>query len=228
MVASSPDYRRRQALPSRAVAPVAALAAALAALAALAAAPLSAQVQQEITLEATSSDFDRRNERLLFREVRVQQGDTVISADQAESRDLDFSRGSWTFTGNVRISSPMGDIESERAMVSFTNHRLARATADGSPARFSRTMPPPEARIVRGTADQIVYDLAAGELELAGQASLRDGVREVSGGRLVYRIAEDRLIASAEEDGTDRVRIVITPPGEDDPGENEPDGDGGQ
>ena len=225
MAASSPDYRRRQALPSRAVAPVAALAAALAA---LVAAPSSAQVQQEITLEATSSDFDRRNERLLFREVRVQQGDTVISADQAESRDLDFARGSWTFTGNVRISSPMGDIESARATVSFTNHRLARATADGSPARFSRTMPPPEARTVRGTANRIVYDLAAGELELAGQASLQDGVREVSGGRLVYRIAEDRLIASAEEDGTDRVRIVITPPAEDDPGENEPDGGDGQ
>jgi lipopolysaccharide transport protein LptA len=225
MAASSPDYRRRQALPSRAVAPVAALAAALAA---LAAAPSSAQIQQEITLEATSSDFDRRNERLLFREVRVQQGDTVISADEAESRDLDFARGSWTFTGNVRISSPMGEIESARATVSFTNHRLARATADGSPARFSRTMPPPEARTVRGTANRIVYDLAAGELELAGQASLQDGVREVSGGRLVYRIAEDRLIASAEEDGTDRVRIVITPPGEDAPGEDEPDGGDGQ
>jgi lipopolysaccharide export system protein LptA len=225
MAASFPDYPRRRARPSRAAAPVAALAAALAA---LVAAPSSAQVQQEITLEATSSDFDRRNERLLFREVRVQQGDTVISADQAESRDLDFSRGSWTFTGNVRISSPMGDIESARATVSFTNHRLDRATAEGSPARFSRTMPPPEARTVRGTANRIVYDLAAGELELAGQASLQDGVREVSGGRLVYRIAEDRLIASAEEDGTDRVRIVITPPAEDDPGEIEPDGGDGQ
>ena len=224
MAASSPDYRRRQALPSRTRTPAAALAVLLAAILAVAATPTSAQVQQEITLEATSSDFDRRNERLVFREVRVQQGDTVISADQAESRDLDFARGSWTFTGNVRISSPTGDIEAARATVTFTNHRLARATADGAPARFSRTMPPPEARIVRGTANRIVYDLAAGELELAGQASLRDGVREVSGGRLAYRIVEDRLIASAEEDGSDRVRIVITPPAEDDPGEAEPDG----
>jgi lipopolysaccharide export system protein LptA len=232
MAASSPDYHRRQALPSRTRTPAGVLAvvltAVLTAVLAVAAAPASAQVQQEITLEATSSDFDRRNERLVFREVRVQQGDTVISADQAESRDLDFSRGSWTFTGNVRISSPAGDIQAARATVAFTDHQLARATADGAPARFSRTMPPPEARTVRGTANRIVYDLAAGELELAGQASLRDGVREVSGGRLVYRIAEDRLIASAEEDGSDRVRIVITPPGQNDPGEAEPDGGDGQ
>jgi ABC-type multidrug transport system fused ATPase/permease subunit len=67
--------------------------------------------------------------------------------------------------------------------------------------------------VVTATANRIVYDLARDELELAGQAVLRDGVREVSGGRLLYRISEDRLIASADDEGTDRVRIVITPPG---------------
>jgi lipopolysaccharide transport protein LptA len=204
MADSSPDRRpRRNALVG---------ACALgAAFASLAAAPVAAQ-QQEITLEAASSDFDRRNERLVFQEIRVQQGDMVISADTAETRDLDFSRGSWLFRGNVQIRSPMGDIDSDRATVSFTNHRLDKATAEGGPARFSRTMPEPDARVVNGTANRIVYNLAGGELELAGQASLRDGVREVSGGRLVYRIAEDRLIASTDETGADRVRIVITPP----------------
>lgn len=174
--------------------------------------------QQEILLDAASSDFDRRNERLVFVEVRVQQGDTRISADRAESRDLDFSRGSWSFEGNVRIESPMGLIESSRATVSFADHEVQRAVAEGSPARFSRTMPEPDARIVNGTANRITYDLARGELELAGQASLRDGVREVGGGRLLYRISEDRLLASSEDDGTERVRIVITPP-DDQPGE---------
>ena len=170
------------------------------------------QAQQEITLDAESSDFDRRNERLLFRQVRIQQGNIVVSADQAESRDLDFSRGSWQFDGNVRIRSPMGDIDSARATIAFANHRLSKATADGAPARFARTMPGPEARRVTAAANRIVYDLARDELELTGQAVLRDGLREVSGGRLLYRISEDRLIASADEQGADRVRIVITPP----------------
>jgi lipopolysaccharide transport protein LptA len=215
MAASYPDLRCRRAPPL--------LARMLVAMAAtLVALPAPAQ-QQAITLDAASSDFDRRNERLVFQEVRIQQGDIVISADQAESRDLDFSRGSWQFRGNVRISGPMGEIESDRATISFADHRLGRATAEGAPARFSRAMPEPEARVITGTANRIDYDLVRGELELAGQAALRDGVREVSGGRLVYRIAEDRLIASADDDGADRVRIVITPPEEPDAGADDGD-----
>jgi lipopolysaccharide export system protein LptA len=191
-------------------------------------APLAAQ-PQEITLDAASSDFDRRNERLIFREVRIQQAEISISADHAESRDLDFSRGSWSFRGNVRISGPMGEIESDEATIDFADHRLTRATAEGGPAQFSRTMPEPENRLVTGTARRIDYDVTEGVLELAGQAVLRDGIREVSGGRLVYRIAEDRLIASADDEGTERVRIVITPPGEEgpeDPDDEDADGAG--
>ena len=215
MAASSPESPRR-----RTIAPGACVLAAAVAL--LAGSPAVA-LQQEITLDAASSDLDRRNERLLFQEIRIQQGDLVVSADQAESRDLDFSRGSWTFSGNVVITGPMGRIESEHATVSFADHKLQQATAEGSPARFSRTMADPQGRRVAGTARRIVYDLGRGELELAGQAALRDGVREVSGGRLLYRIAEDRLIASAEGngDGDERVRIVITPP------EGNPAEDGG-
>lgn len=206
MAASSPEFACRHAWSLRARILVAALAIWLGA-------PALGQ-HQEITLDAASSDFDRRNERLVFQEVRVQQGDLVISADVAESRDLDFSRGSWLFLGNVSIRGPMGHIESERATVSFADHRLTKATAEGSPARFSRTLPEADARLVTGTARRINYDLAEGELELAGQAALRDGIREVSGGRLVYRITEDRLIASTDDEGDERVRIVITPPGE--------------
>jgi lipopolysaccharide export system protein LptA len=217
MAASFPESCRRRILsPGACVLAVA--------VAVLGAAPLPAQ-QQEITLEAASSDLDRRNERLVFKEVRIQQGDLVVSADQAESRDLDFARGTWTFLGNVSITGPMGRIDSERATVSFADHRLIKASAEGSPAHFSRTMPEPERRQVTGTARRIDYDLGQGELELAGQAALRDGVREVSGGRLVYRIAEDRLIASADEegDGQERVRIVISPPGDIGPDRNEAD-----
>jgi lipopolysaccharide transport protein LptA len=176
-------------------------------------APAFAQ-QQEILLEAASSDFDRRGEKLLFRDVRIQQGDIVITAAEAETRDLEFSSGEWEFRGNARIDGPMGSIEADRATIGFSNHQLQFAVAEGAPARFDRTMPGPEARRVNGTANRISYDLAQGELSLQGQARLTDGVREASGARLVYRIAEDRLIASADEEGTERVRIVITPPEE--------------
>ncbi len=118
----------------------------------------------------------------------------------------------------------MGSILANRATISFSNHELRLAVAEGTPAEFNRTMPGPEARRVNGTANRISYDLAAGELALQGQARLTDGVREASGARLVYRIAEDRLIATADESGTERVRIIITPPeGQDTPRPEQPE-----
>ncbi|NGP52202.1 LptA/OstA family protein [Thioalkalivibrio sp. XN8] len=207
MAASSPESRAHRA--RRRAAWLLALAAA---------APVAAQqpppAQQEILLEAASSDFDRRGERLLFRDVRIQQGDIVITAATAETRDLEFTSGTWEFSGDVTLDGPMGSIESDRASIGFTDHRLQFARAEGAPARFARTMPGPEARRVQGTANQISYDLSAGELTLQGQARLSDGLREASGAKLVYRIAEERLIASADEEGGERVRIIITPPEE--------------
>jgi len=237
MAVSSPDRRRRLAPPPRpgehvrgrapaaaripllAAAFAVAMAGALAAL--LPAAPAWAQ-QQEIQLDAAHTDFDRRNERLLFDSIRIQQGPLVVTADRAEARDLDFERGSWQFEGNVRISNPQTTLESERAIIYFADHRLTRAVAEGDPARFTRVMPDPEESEVQGTANRIDYDLEQGELTLAGQAALRDEQREVSGARLVYRIEDDRLIASADEEGDERVRITITPP-RDDNGDDNPD-----
>jgi lipopolysaccharide transport protein LptA len=115
----------------------------------------------------------------------------------------------------------MGSIEADRANIDFSEHRLEFTRAEGAPARFARTMPGPEARLVTGTANEISYDVKAGEVTLQGRALLTDGIREASGARLVYRIAEDRLIASADEEGGERVRIVITPPEE--PEEQPPD-----
>jgi hypothetical protein len=106
MAASSPDFP-----PTAGESPAAAWACVPAVLAALLlAAPFAlGPAAAEITLEAESSDFDRRNERLVFREVRIQPGRSRRSlADDAESRDLDFSRGSWLFRGNVQDLEPDG------------------------------------------------------------------------------------------------------------------------
>ena len=73
-----------------------------------------------------------------------------------------------------------------------------------------------------GSARKIEYNAAAGEVALTDQAVMRDGAREVSGGRLLYRMLEDRLIASTGQTGDERVRVVIEPPEE--PGPTEDDG----
>lgn len=174
-----------------------------------------------IVLDADSSEFDRGNGRVVFTRVRVEQGNTVVTADRAESADIDFADSSWELSGNVRISTGMGGIESSSARLTFRNHRLMNATALGAPARFNRTVTDGKAREVTGSAQRIEYNAAAGEVVLTDQAVMRDGGREVSGGRLLYRMLEDRLIASTGQTGEERVRVVIEPPAEDTPAENE-------
>lgn len=188
----------------------------------------AAEPQLPLTLDAASSEFDRRNERLEFRDVRIEQGSMTISAQLATSRELDFAAGRWTFSGDVRIHTDMGDLQADEAVLSFVDHQLTRAIVTGEPARFTRQMATAEGRLVTGTAREIDYDTGTGEVVLAGNAEVRDGLREVRGGSLLYRLAEDRLIASSGEAGEERVHIVIAPPGEEapqqaDPGDAAPD-----
>jgi lipopolysaccharide export system protein LptA len=173
----------------------------------------AAEPQLPLTLDAASSEFDRRKEQLEFRDVRIEQGTMSISARLATSKELDFAAGRWTFSGDVQIHTDMGDLQADEAVLSFVDHQLTRAIVTGEPARFTRQMATDEGRLVTGTAREIDYDTGEGEIVLAGNASLMDGLREVRGGRLMYRLAEDRLIASSGEGGQERVHIVIAPPG---------------
>ncbi len=172
--------------------------------------PAAAQ-QGAIVLDADSTEVDRKNQQVVFRQVRVVQGDIAISAARAESAALEFADSTWRFIGSVRVSTSQGEIESDSAAVRFSNSRLTGVTAMGDPARFRRQAEAGESRTVAGTARQIEFDVRRQQVVLTGQATVQDGPREVSGGRLVYLMADDRLIASSDESGDERVRIVIVP-----------------
>ncbi|MEJ2523342.1 MAG: lipopolysaccharide transport periplasmic protein LptA [Gammaproteobacteria bacterium] len=176
--------------------------------------PAAAQ-QGAIVLDADSTELDRKNDLVVFKQVRVVQGDIEISAARAESKALEFADSTWRFIGNVRIVTSEGEIASDAAAVRFADSRLTGATAQGEPARFRRAAREAERETVSGTARQIEFDIPRQRVVLTGQATVQDGPREVSGGRLTYLMAEDRLIASSDESGDERVRVVIVPEDED-------------
>ncbi len=105
-----------------------------------------------IQLDADSSDFDRRNSRLVFRRIKVTQGAFGIEAEKADSADLEFRDSTWVFSGNVRITAPDGLIRASRATLDFSGGRLAGAVIEGSPARFEREQAP-DARVAADRAE---------------------------------------------------------------------------
>ncbi len=158
--------------------------------------------QLPIELRAESQDFDYRNGVLQFDTITITQGQVRITADKAVATGLDFEDSTWKFSGTVRISMPEAALASETASVRFAGGQVAAATVTGAPATFEQRS---ENRQAQGRANRIDYDLQRGTIELDGEAWLSDGKTEMTGGKLVYSTANERVISR------DPVTITIQP-----------------
>jgi len=167
------------------------------------------QPDMPITIDAESSEFDYESSRLRLRGLRLDQGNLGIRADLAETDKLDFNEGEWTFSGNVQVEADSTRLRCDDATLNFLNHQLLDARLTGDPASFEQPAPDSE-RVNTGAANEIVYDMSAGTLQLIGNARFSDGVNEVSGELITYDITRSRITAGAGDSGP--VKILIEPP----------------
>ena len=170
--------------------------------------PLQLSSSQPIQLEARSSDFDYKNNTLLFHGVRIAQGGLAIEADEGTATGLDFKDSRWLFKGNVRITVPDGSLASDEARIAFAANLIADAEVRGAPARFEQKR---DKGIARGRALRIEYQPAAGTVRLIDDAWLSDGNNEISGQTLIYNMRDQRVLANPDEQGSQPVRITINP-----------------
>ena len=179
-----------------------------------AAAPVDAQAP--INLEAASSDFDYRNNTLLFRRVKITQGPLTVEAQEASATGLEFVNSQWTLKGQVRITMPDGKLASDTATVSFKDNQIVRAQIRGAPAVFEQRLEK-SGQLAQGRAGSIEYDVRNGTVQLAGDAWLSDGQNEIRGEKLVYDIGRQRVAANPGGTDPGGVRITINPRSQDKP-----------
>ena len=175
-----------------------------------------AQAQDEalrVSLDADWSSFDRLSNTMLFRGLRIAQGDFTIEADEAVASDLDFDKSEWTFNGHVRIALDSATIESASAEVVFETHELLVVELRGEPAVF-RDRNPARGDPIRGSAAMLRYESAEGTLRMTGGAWLSEGPNEFTGCDLIYDIDEKRITSGSSECG-ESVVITILPPTDD-------------
>lgn len=166
-----------------------------------------------IDLDAAYSELDRRNNRLVFRQLQVRQGPLAISADEATASPADFVASTWTFTGNVVIRNAEAEVRAARAELEFRDNLLRKAVLRGSPATFRQ--PRTGQRLpTDGRADVLEYDPLAGSLRLLGNARLSDGANEVNGERIDYDLRREVVSAGGASDAPVRVRITPPPAGD--------------
>lgn len=173
-----------------------------------------------VSLDAEWSSFDRLAGAMMFRGLRIAQGDFTIQADEAAASDLNFDRSNWTFSGNVRIALDTTEIESARAEVVFESHELRIVELRGDPAEF-RDPNPERGNPIRGGASVLRYDSSAQTLHMTGGAWLSEGPNEFRGCDLIYAIDEKKITSGSSECG-EPVVITIAPPEDANGGDAEP------
>jgi lipopolysaccharide transport protein LptA len=166
---------------------------------------------QAISLDAQSSELDYKNNNLIFRKVRIAQGNMSVTADQAQANGLDFDNSRWVFRGNVKISMDQGQLNSEEAEITFAKKLLSKAVVNGNPASFEQKLAK-SGKLAQGRADAIDYDVAKGEVHFSKNAWLSDGQNEIRGDSLRYNVLAQNIVAEGAEQGSQRVHIIITPP----------------
>ena len=162
-----------------------------------------------INLDAESSEFDRKQNKLFFRGLKIRQGALKIVADEATASRLDFEDARWEFTGNVVIDNAGTTAHADFAEIMFRDHQIRSAVMQGEPVRFEQLVID-EDRVTEGKANQMEYDAETGVIRMVDNAWLSDSANEVSGNRIAYDLNRQYIIADAEEDG--QVRMKIIPP----------------
>ncbi len=168
--------------------------------------------QATYTFDAASSEIDYKAHTGSFKQITIAQGRITVTADQARASGLGQPNGQWTLQGNVHIHAPPhGSLTSDQAVVEVAGNRIHQVTVTGNPAQFTQ-QGMVAGRIAQGHADQIVYDVRAGTVQLNHDAWLSDGHNAFSAPKLVYNIVKDRIEATSGGDG-ERVHVTIAPQG---------------
>lgn len=171
--------------------------------------------QGPINLEAASSDFDYRNNTLLFRRVRITQGGLEVEAQEASATGLNFENSEWRLKGQVQITVPDGKLASSDARVTFRDNQIVSALIRGAPASFEQRLKDSQ-QLAEGEAGTIDYNVQEGTVRLTGDAWLTDGQNVIRGQTLVYDIGRQRVVANPGGSDPGGVRITINPKQQDD------------
>jgi lipopolysaccharide export system protein LptA len=162
------------------------------------------------TFDAASSEVDYKSHTGSFKQITISQGKITVRADGATATGLGRPSGEWTLTGNVRVHAPpRGSLTSDQAVVQVAGNRIARVTVTGDPAQFTQQSPT-TGRITQGHADQIVYDVGAGTVQLSQNAYVAIGRDQFSSPTVLYNINTERIEATSQGTG-ERVHITIAP-----------------
>lgn len=128
---------------------------------------------------------------------------------RADASEFDEKAGLQTLTGNVQITQGTMQISADFIAISLKNNALSKIEGRGSPIRFVQENEAGE--LMRGEANEIIYDALNGTLVLKGSASLSQPRQNLTSEKITFDAQTQKVSADGGgEQG--RVSIQIQPP----------------
>ncbi len=146
-------------------------------------------------------------------------GATVLAATgqeepiyiEADSVEIDEATSTSHYLGNVVVIQGSMRLEADKVeMRHRADRRPEHVTAWGNPAKYRQEFEG-EATPNHARARRMEYDVARDEITLIDEAVLYQGDDRFSSDRIVYERANARVKAGGSADGSQRVKITITP-----------------
>jgi lipopolysaccharide export system protein LptA len=125
-----------------------------------------------------------------------------LAADQSE---FDADTGFTLITGNVVIEQGTLEIHSDEARVFMQDGRMSRILLDGAPATWRQQLE--SGQWMDAESLQIDYDVNAEQILLIGDAVVDHPQGEITGDRISYDLAAEKLRGDSSNGGRIRMRI---------------------
>jgi lipopolysaccharide export system protein LptA len=132
-----------------------------------------------------------------------------IQSDRASQKILAGGEKTEYF-GNVLLTQGSLKINGEHIIINSKDNKVTRIVAIGKPAKFEQQSDPAKASI-KAQANRLDYKLSADTVVLLEQASIEQNGSTVSGKRIEYNIASERVKAIGGKDDDSRVRMILIP-----------------
>ncbi len=127
---------------------------------------------------------------------------------QADSAELDETRGTATYRGSVRMDQGTLRVTADTMIIELKNERVVRITAEGKRARYRQQLKKDQSE-VRADAETIVYHTQDERVELRGDAFLAQDGNEFRGQVIHYDIRAGKVDAKADQPGG--VQMILQP-----------------
>ena len=134
----------------------------------------------------------------------------TVEADQME---LDQTKGTSTYSGNVTLIQGGLELRAERITLYTVNRQLQRVVSEGKPTSMERQQGGQEPPL-RARAEWIEYQPQQQLVQLRGKALLWHDGNEFSGEQISYDLEQKLVRASGDKQGDSRVRVLLQPANE--------------